>query len=302
MAKSLKNKLNLAVLISGRGSNLQSIIDACADENFPATIKVVISNEPDAYGLERAKQAGIATEIIHHKAYPSRKEFEQALQATLEKYPVELICLAGFMRVLTSEFVSKWDGKMLNIHPSLLPAYPGLHTHERVLAGHEKESGCTIHFVTPGLDEGPTLLQKRVPVLPGDTPETLGSRVLEQEHVAYPEAIRLIALGKVRYLKETVEIDPVEPYTPPLSQPAQPSAQSAVPGSANGAEKVANYQPKPDLKQEPAVMDHHQTAAVQPDDKAVADAYAMWGDFTKGAKYTVIGVVALLIFMALALL
>lgn len=275
--------LNLAVLISGRGSNLQSIIDACSDKNFPAQITVVISNEPDAYGLERAKLAGIATAVIPHKAYPSRREFEQALQAEIVKHNVDLICLAGFMRVLTSEFVSQWDGKMLNIHPSLLPAYTGLHTHERVLAAGEKESGCTIHFVTPGLDEGPTIIQKRVPVLGGDTAETLAARILAEEHIAYPEAIRLIALGKVHYRKDYVEIEDAPPYSPPqMSQPAPAD-------------------PVNPLVQETAVMDHHAPTDNAPDANAIQHAQYSWVNFTKAATMTVVGVAAILILMALTL-
>lgn len=292
-------KINLAVLISGRGSNLQSIIDACADENFPAKISLVISNEPDAYGLERAKAAGIATATIPHKAYPSRKEFEVALQEKLSEYPVDLICLAGFMRVLTSEFVARWDGKMLNIHPSLLPAYTGLHTHERVLAAKEKESGCTIHFVTPGLDEGPTLIQKRVAVMPTDTPETLAARILVEEHIAYPEAIRLIALGKVKYGKDHVEIGAVDPYIPPQPKPAPVTEPPAPMTVAPGPAKVQQPIVKP---QEKAPMDHHSAPAGDIDPAAIAHSQATFLEFAKAAKYLVIGVTALLILMAITLL
>jgi phosphoribosylglycinamide formyltransferase-1 len=277
-------RLNVAVLISGRGSNLQSIIDACANPDFPASVKVVLSNEPDAYGLERATQAGIPTEIVPHKAHPSRKEFEEAMQAVLAKYDIDLICLAGFMRVLTSDFVAKWEGRMLNIHPSLLPAYPGLHTHERVLANHEKESGCTIHFVTPGLDEGPTLLQKRVPVLQNDTAETLAARVLEQEHIAYPEAIRLLALGKVHYSKEQVEVDDVEPYAPPRTN------EIAAPADHTHKSK------------EIPSMDHHNPSSTHIDPAAIAQAKATWSLFAEMMKYSVIGSAGILTLMALSLL
>lgn len=276
--------LNVAVLISGRGSNLQSIIDACADPKFPASVRVVLSNEPDAYGLERAQAAGIPTEIVPHKAHPSRKEFEEAMQAVLVKYNVDLICLAGFMRVLTPDFVARWEGRMLNIHPSLLPAYPGLHTHERVLANHEKESGCTVHFVTPGLDEGPALLQIRVPVFPNDTAETLAARVLEQEHIAYPEAIRLLAFGQIHYVKEQVEVDDVGSYAPPRS------TTTAAP-----AEPVTT-------SKETSLMDHHHPSSAYVDPAAIAQSREMWSRFAVMMKYTVLGSAGILILMALALL
>jgi phosphoribosylglycinamide formyltransferase-1 len=283
--------INLAIIISGRGSNLQSIIDACQDENFPARIKLVISNEPGVYGIERAQAAGIPTEIVHHKLYPSRREFEEALSESLKKYTIDLICLAGFMRVLTPDFVSKWEGKMLNIHPSLLPAYPGLHTHERVLAAGEKESGCTVHFVTPGLDEGPTLLQKRVQVMGNDTPDTLAARILEQEHIAYPEAIRLIALGKVTYGKEHVAIASAEPYIPPQkkSEPAPVTdVKPPVAQPKKEAEKMSN--------------NHAHQADNAPDDAAIAEANAIWSHFTKATVITIVGVTAILALMAITLL
>lgn len=290
--------INLAVIISGRGSNLQSIIDACQDENFPARIELVISNEPGVYGIERAQAAGIATETIHHKLYPSRREFEDALSTTLQKHSIDLICLAGFMRVLTPDFVAKWEGKMLNIHPSLLPAYPGLHTHERVLAAGEKESGCTIHFVTPGLDEGPTLIQKRVPVMGNDTPDSLAARILEQEHVAYPEAIRLIALGKVTYGKEHVVIAPVEPYTPPQKK-VEPSPVIQVEAAPQPAPVIQPEAAKP--KKEPEKMSNNH-ADNAPDQNAIKEAEAIWGYFTKATTITVVGVTIVLALMALTLL
>lgn len=188
-----KDILNLAVLISGRGSNLQALIDACADEDFPARISVVISNKPGAYGLERAQKAGIKTEVVDHKRFDGRESFEQGLLDTLKAHEVDLICLAGFMRILTPHFVGPWEGRMINIHPSLLPDYKGTHTHERVLADGKNESGCTVHWVVPEMDSGPIIVQKRVDVLKDDTPETLAERILKQEHIAYPEAVRIIA-------------------------------------------------------------------------------------------------------------
>lgn len=191
-------RVKLAVLISGRGSNLQSLIDACAAPDFPAEIAIVISNRPDAYGIERAKRAGLKTEIIDHKNFSTREDFETALQHSLAQYPVDMICLAGFMRVLTEKFVSAWEDRIINIHPSLLPKYPGLHTHQRAIEAGDQESGCTIHFVTAGMDEGPVILQKSVPIQAGDTPDTLAARILDVEHRAYPEAVRILAEGLLK--------------------------------------------------------------------------------------------------------
>jgi phosphoribosylglycinamide formyltransferase-1 len=191
----MTGKTPIAVLISGRGSNLQCLIDACAAEDYPARIVAVISNRPDAYGLERAREAGISAIAIDHKAYASRESFEAALDAALREAGAEFVCLAGFMRILTEGFVNQWDGRMINIHPSLLPKFKGVDTHKRAIEAGESEHGCTVHWVTPGMDEGPVIAQARVPVLPGDTPETLAARVLVEEHRLYPEALKL-ALGK----------------------------------------------------------------------------------------------------------
>ncbi len=188
-------KLKLAIFISGRGSNMISIIEACRNPDFPAEITLVLSNRPNAQGLERAKQEGIATEIVDHKNFDNREAFEDELCTRLEGHRFDLIILAGFMRVLTPSFVEKWPDKILNIHPSLLPDYKGLNTHARAIADRKKEAGCTVHFVIPDLDSGPTILQKRVPIHPDDTPESLADRVLEQEHIAYPQAIEAIALS-----------------------------------------------------------------------------------------------------------
>lgn len=198
--------LKLAVFISGRGSNMQALMRACAQADFPARITVVLSNRSEAAGLTIAAQAGIATEIVDHKNYPDKASFEAAVLKTLEKYDVGLICLAGFMRILSAGFIEEWPGKIINIHPSLLPAYKGLDTHARVIADGATESGCSVHFVTPGMDEGPVILQKKVAVLPADTPDSLAARILEQEHAAYPEAVALIARGLVRMVDGRVEI------------------------------------------------------------------------------------------------
>jgi len=187
-----------AILISGRGSNMVSLIEAAAAPDYPAEIALVLSNRPDAGGLARAAAAGIATTAIDHKAYPDREGFERALDGALVDAGIELVCLAGFMRVLTPWFVERWTGRMLNIHPSLLPAFRGTRTHERALAEGVLMHGCTVHYVVPELDAGPIVAQAAVQVLPGDTPGTLGARVLEQEHVLYPQALRMVAGGAVR--------------------------------------------------------------------------------------------------------
>lgn len=187
-------KIKLAVFISGRGSNAQVLIDACGRDDYPAEIAVLLSNKPDAAGLARAEKAGIPAEIIDHTQYKGDKPaFEAAIQNVLSGYDIDLICLAGFMRILSADFLSRWPERVINIHPSLLPDYKGLHTHERVLADARRESGCSVHYVVPEMDAGPIIVRKSVPVLEGDTPETLAARILEQEHIAYPEAVAIMA-------------------------------------------------------------------------------------------------------------
>jgi phosphoribosylglycinamide formyltransferase 1 len=182
-------KRRVAVLISGGGSNLQALIDAARDPSYPAQIVRVISNVAGVKGLERAQQAGIATQVIDHKAYPSREAFDAALDADLRAHAVEIVALAGFMRILTPGFVAGWRGAMLNIHPSLLPSFKGLHTHQRVLDAGCLIHGCTVHLVEPALDDGSILAQAAVPVLAGDTADSLAARVLSQEHRIYPAAL-----------------------------------------------------------------------------------------------------------------
>lgn len=182
-------RLKLGVLISGRGSNLQALIDACAAPDFPAEIVLVISNKADAAGLARAQAASIRSLVISHR----QPGFEGALDDALRGAGVELVCLAGFMRVLTADFVATWHNRLINIHPSLLPAFPGLDTHRRVLAAGVKETGCTVHFVSAEVDAGPIILQEKVPVLSGDDEDRLAARVLEAEHRIYPQAVRLLA-------------------------------------------------------------------------------------------------------------
>jgi phosphoribosylglycinamide formyltransferase 1 len=190
-------RARVAVLISGRGSNLRALSDACAAPDFPAGIVLVFSNREEAEGLAYARAAGIPTKVISHTAYASREEFDAAIDAALTAANVELICEAGFMRIHSEWFVRKWEGRIVNIHPSLLPAFPGIRVHRQVLDARVKVSGCTVHFMVPELDAGPIILQAEVPVLPGDTVETLSARVLEQEHRLYPQALRLLAEGKV---------------------------------------------------------------------------------------------------------
>ncbi len=189
-------KLPLVVLISGSGSNLQAIIDA-AQTDLPIDIRAVVSNQPEAFGLERARKAGVETRVLNHRAYPDRESYDQALGDLVESFQPRLVALAGFMRILTPKFVQRFQGRMLNIHPSLLPKYRGLHTHQRVLDAGDREHGASVHFVTEELDGGPLILQVRVPVYPDDDADTLAARVLTQEHIIYPTAIRWIAEGRV---------------------------------------------------------------------------------------------------------
>ena len=172
---------------------MRSLVEAARAHDFPAEIVLVLSNRPAASGLDFAAQMGIQTVCIDHKAFGRRADFEAQMQNILLAANIELVCLAGFMRLLTPAFVNAWHGRMINIHPALLPAYKGLHTHERALADGAEQHGCTVHFVTPEMDEGEIILQRAVPVLAGDTPETLAARVLEQEHIAYPLALASVA-------------------------------------------------------------------------------------------------------------
>ncbi|MCK7583074.1 MAG: phosphoribosylglycinamide formyltransferase [Chromatiales bacterium] len=189
--------LAVVALISGSGSNLQALIDA-QEQGAPFRIRAVISNEPDAFGLERARRHGIATEVLNHRDYPDRAGFDAALAAAIDGYDPGLVVLAGFMRILTPAFVEHYLGRLLNIHPSLLPKYQGLHTHKRALEAGDTEHGASVHFVTAELDGGPVVLQARVPVLPGDDQGTLAARVLKQEHVIYPTVVRWFAEGRLR--------------------------------------------------------------------------------------------------------
>jgi phosphoribosylglycinamide formyltransferase-1 len=209
-----------AVLISGRGSNLQALLDAARDPDYPARIVRVISNVWDAGGLKRAEAAGVATSVIDHRAYKGRPAFEAALDQALRADGVELVCLAGFMRLLTADFVDGWRDRLINIHPSLLPAFPGLDTHARALAAGVRFTGCTVHFVRPTMDEGPIIVQAAVPVRPDDDEAAIAARVLAAEHRAYPLALKLVAAGKTSVVRERVQIDgqpvPAEAVLNPL--------------------------------------------------------------------------------------
>jgi phosphoribosylglycinamide formyltransferase-1 len=200
-------RLKTAVMISGRGTNMQALIDACASPNAPAEITLVVSNVPNAPGLERAIAADIPTLMIDHRDFPDRESFEERLTEDLTVEGIELICLAGFMRLLTEKFVGHWRDRLINIHPSLLPSYKGLDSHQRALADGVRFAGCTVHYVRPAMDEGPIIVQAAVPVRADDDAASLGARVLVAEHRSYPFALRLIAEGRISIVDERVLID-----------------------------------------------------------------------------------------------
>ncbi len=212
-------KLKVSVLISGSGTNLQALIDDAARPHSKAEIVDVISNQADAFGLVRARDAGIAAEVISHRDYDDRATFDAALHKAITRSGAEFVCLAGFMRVLTAGFVDRWRDRLINIHPSLLPAFKGLDTHARALAAGVRITGCTVHFVRADMDCGPIIAQAAVPVHAGDTPETLASRVLEAEHRIYPLALQLVAEGRVHVVDEIVRIDAAETADAPLLNP-----------------------------------------------------------------------------------
>ena len=219
-------KTRTGVLISGRGSNLQALIEACKAPAYPAEIVLVVSNVPDVQGLARAEDAAIPTRTVNHKDFASREAFDAAVSDALRGAQVDLLCNAGFMRLHTEGFVRDWWNRHLNIHPSLLPAFPGLNTHARVLEAGAKISGCTVHFVRPKMDAGPVVAQAAVPVLLGETEDSLADRVLSAEHRLYPHALRLIASGAVRVEGETVkgltrvkeQVPQATLFSPPLNE------------------------------------------------------------------------------------
>ena len=187
----------IAILISGRGSNMMSLVEAARAAEYPAEVVAVIANRPDAAGIPWAAARGIATAIVDHTAYTGRAPFEAALDAALAKIRPDFVCLAGFMRVLTADFVGRWEGRLINIHPSLLPSFKGLHTHQQALAAGVRIAGCTVHFVVPEMDAGPIIAQAAVPVIPGDTADSLAARILLAEHKLYPHALGLVATGHI---------------------------------------------------------------------------------------------------------
>ncbi|MGK2286055.1 phosphoribosylglycinamide formyltransferase [Pedomonas sp. V897] len=216
----MTRKLRIGVLISGRGSNFKALLDATQQPGYPAEIVCVISNKGQAAGLDYARAAGIPAIVISHTGFASREAFDITVDDQLRRHEVDIVCLAGFMRVLSAEFINRWPDRILNIHPSLLPAFRGLHTHERTIEAGCKIAGCTVHIVRPELDEGPIIAQAAVPVLEGDTPGTLAARILEQEHRIYPEAVRLIAEGRVEIEGMIARIRDAKPTAQPLVNPA----------------------------------------------------------------------------------
>ena len=216
-------RLPVVVLISGGGTNLQALIDAQRADDCPYAVAAVVSNRPDAFGLERAARAGIPTETVDHTRFPDRAPFEDALAAAVDRHAPGLVALAGFMRILTPAFVARYRGRLLNIHPSLLPRFRGLHTHRRALEAGERVHGATVHFVTEELDGGPRILQAQVPVHPDDTPEVLAARVLAREHRIYPLVVRWFAAGRLRLGAAGAELDGAT-LTEPLQLDALPDA------------------------------------------------------------------------------
>ena len=203
----MSRRLRIVVLISGRGTNLQAIMDAIAGGSLPVDLRAVVCNEPDAPGIVRAREAGYETAVVHHRDFPGRERFEAALADTIDAFDPELVVLAGFMRILTPGFVRRYAGRLINVHPSLLPEFPGVDTHARAIGAGAGVHGATVHFVTEVLDGGPIIVQARVPILAGDDPEILAARVLAQEHVILPRAIRWFAQGRIGIDGDRVLLD-----------------------------------------------------------------------------------------------
>jgi phosphoribosylglycinamide formyltransferase-1 len=213
-------KKRIGILISGRGSNMMALAQAARATTYPAEIAIVISNRPDAAGIVWAREHGLAAVVVDHKAFASRPAFEAAMHEVLLAHGVELVACCGFMRLMTPDFVDAWRDRMINIHPALLPAYKGLHTHERALADGVRIAGCTVHVVRLEMDAGPIIAQAAVPVIAGDTPETLGARVLAAEHILYPHALALFASGQATVEGDVVRVaTPVDGSTPVLLWP-----------------------------------------------------------------------------------
>lgn len=212
----MTDRCDVVVLISGSGSNLQALIDSTTSAGHPARIRAVISNRADAYGLERARQAGIETRVLDHREFDGREAFDQALAALIDSFAPHLVVLAGFMRILSPGFVRNYTGRLLNIHPSLLPRHKGLHTHQRALEAGDAEHGCSVHFVTEELDGGPLVVQAVIPVESGDSPDTLAQRVHAEEHRIYPLAVRWFAEGRLRLGENGALLD--DQALPPTGQ------------------------------------------------------------------------------------
>jgi phosphoribosylglycinamide formyltransferase-1 len=219
----MSGRAKLGVLVSGSGSNLQALLDACAHADFPAEVALVVSNVPTAFALERARTAGVAARVLDHKTFGSRPDFEKALAEALAGAGVEWVCLAGFMRLVGADFLGRFPGRVLNIHPSLLPAFPGLHAPRQALDRGVKVAGCTVHFVDAGMDTGPILAQAAVPVLTGDDEAALSARILKEEHRLYPLAVKLAVTGAVR-LEGGRAVSSVGPSVDPagLRNPGEP--------------------------------------------------------------------------------
>ena len=210
---------SIVILISGRGSNMVALIDAAASGALPVRVAAVLANRPDAKGLEVAAAAGVVTRVVDHRLYADRESFDAAMAEAIDAYSPDLVVLAGFMRILSDGFVAHYEGRLINIHPSLLPSFPGLHTHQRALDDGVRVHGCTVHFVTPKLDHGPIVVQAAVPVLDGDDATVLAARVLEQEHRIYPLAVRWFAEGRLRLEDGRVRLDAPQEYASCLISP-----------------------------------------------------------------------------------
>ena len=210
---------SIVILISGRGSNMVALIDAAASGTLPVRVAAVLANRPDAKGLEVAAAAGVVTRVVDHRLYRDRESFDAAMAEAIDAYSPDLVVLAGFMRILSDGFVAHYEGRLINIHPSLLPSFPGLHTHQRALDDGVRVHGCTVHFVTPTLDHGPIVVQAAVPVLDGDDATVLAARVLEQEHRIYPLAVRWFAEGRLRLEDGRVRLDAPQEYASCLISP-----------------------------------------------------------------------------------
>lgn len=270
----------IAVLISGRGSNLQALIDACKSPDFPAKISVVVSNKPEAAGLGRAVEAGIPAMIVDSAFFKGNKAgFEASLIQTLEQFEVDLICLAGFMRILSPEFLSHFQDRVINIHPSLLPEFKGLDTHARALEAGARKHGCSVHVVTPGMDEGEIILQKSLKILPNDTPDSLAERVLELEHEAYVQAIRAIALKHVTIQNSCVIRSKTHnAFITKLTRQPKNNREMRMPNTQEHS--------------------HSQPVTYPASAEAVQESQEMWNWFTRLATYAAIATTAVLVFIA----